>query len=422
MNLLLVDDEAFALEALEHAINWKSLGIDQVFTCGNIKAARQICQESDIQIMICDIEMPNGTGLDLAKWLSENYPDLLILFLTCHSDFSFAKEAISCRAFAYLLKPFDIEEISQAVKEAVQQSRNRQKLNRSLFASQPPERLLASEHFWLQLVSGSYQNSDADYIFWDASRNSVFFDKDAHYVPCLFYNIENIKTHQMFYISSLPSENTDLGVLSYCVKNALNEFFVEDPGWPPAIEPKPCFFLSFVSPDLFLDREAFDKHCSDLIQFFRQKFGASLQILTGEDGDYLTLQKQADLLLVQASSATESLSDGDDTEKSAMIVKKIFELVKENKAITREELASQVFLSPDYMAKVFKKETGKRISDYLSEVRLQEAKCLLTDTTRSISDIASSLSYSNFSGFSRMFKSETGLSPAEYRKKHRKAL
>lgn len=138
MNLLLVDDEAFALEALEHAINWKSLGIDQVFTCGNIKAARQICQESDIQIMICDIEMPNGTGLDLAKWLSENYPDLLILFLTCHSDFSFAKEAISCHAFAYLLKPFDIEEISQAVEEAVQQSRNRQKLNRSLFASQPP--------------------------------------------------------------------------------------------------------------------------------------------------------------------------------------------------------------------------------------------------------------------------------------------
>ena len=116
MNLLLVDDEAFALEALEHAINWKSLGIDQVFTCGNIKAARQICQESDIQIMICDIEMPNGTGLDLAKWLSENYPDLLILFLTCHSDFSFAKEAISYHAFAYLLKPFDIEEISQAVE------------------------------------------------------------------------------------------------------------------------------------------------------------------------------------------------------------------------------------------------------------------------------------------------------------------
>ena len=405
MNLLLVDDEAFALEALEHAINWKSLGIDQVFTCGNIKAARQICQESDIQIMICDIEMPNGTGLDLAKWLSENYPDLLILFLTCHSDFSFAKEAISCRAFAYLLKPFDIEEISQAVKEAVQQSRNRQKLNRSLFASQPPERLLASEHFWLQLVSGSYQNSDADYIFWDASRNSVFFDKDAHYVPCLFY------------ISSLPSENTDLGVLSYCVKNALNEFFVEDPGWPPAIEPKPCFFLSFVSPDLFLDREAFDKHCSDLIQFFRQKFGASLQILTGEDGDYLTLQKQADLLLVQASSATESLSDGDDTEKSAMIVKKIFELVKENKAITREELASQVFLSPDYMAKVFKKETGKTMIQFINEEKMKEAARFLNESSLSIRDVAARVGYDDPFYFDRLFRRFYGMTPRDYRRK-----
>ena len=70
MNLLLVDDEAFALEALEHAINWKSLGIDQVFTCGNIKAARQICQESDIQIMICDIEMPGMNGIELMQKIS----------------------------------------------------------------------------------------------------------------------------------------------------------------------------------------------------------------------------------------------------------------------------------------------------------------------------------------------------------------
>ena len=158
----------------KHAINWKSLGIDQVFTCGNIKAARQICQESDIQIMICDIEMPNGTGLDLAKWLSENYPDLLILFLTCHSDFSFAKEAISCRAFAYLLKPFDIEEISQAVKEAVQQSRNRQKLNRSLFASQPRN----SARFGALLAATGQRflsEQRCYYIFWDASRNSVLF-------------------------------------------------------------------------------------------------------------------------------------------------------------------------------------------------------------------------------------------------------
>ena len=97
------------------------------------------------------------------------------------------------------------------------------------------------------------------------------------------------------------------------------------------------------------------------------------------------------------------------------------ELVKKDKTITREELAGQVYLSPDYMAKIFKKETGKKISDYLSEVKLEEAKYRLSSTNQSISQIASALYYSNFSYFSRMFKTETGMSPGEYRKRYRKA-
>ena len=194
-----------------------------------------------------------------------------------------------------------------------------------------------------------------------------------------------------------------------------------NPSWPPAIELKPCFFLSFISPELFSDKDLYQKHCNDLFAFFRQKFGASLQMLSGSEGDYLSLQKQSDFLLEQAAASIEPACDADDTEKSARIVRKILELIKENKSLTREELAAQVFLTPDYMAKIFKKETGKRISDYLSEVRLQEAKYRLTETGQSISEIAASLSYSNFSGFSRMFKSETGLSPAEYRKKYRKS-
>lgn len=96
------------------------------------------------------------------------------------------------------------------------------------------------------------------------------------------------------------------------------------------------------------------------------------------------------------------------------------ELIKDNKTISREELAEQVFLSPDYMAKVFKRETGKKLIDYLSEVKLEEAKYRLSKTNESISNIASSLAYSNFSYFSKMFKSETGMSPGEYRKKFKK--
>lgn len=409
MNLLLIDDEAFALEALQNAVDWKSLGIDQVFSCTNISTAREMCIQEEINLMICDIEMPNGTGMELADWVSKNLPDTLILFLTCHSEFSYAKEAIQYHAFAYLLKPFDIDELSSTVRDAIQQITVKQKLQRSrAAAAQPTERLLAAEHFWQQLVRGTYQNSDANYIDWDSNRKGVFFDRNVLYVPVLFY------------IVSIPSPDIDLGILSYCIKNAVNELFLSNGECPPAIELEPRYFLALVPADAFKDKNAWQTNCSQLSQFFAQKFQISLQILSGNETDYVSLPKQAELLKNQADSALQNIEDIDETEKSELIVKKIMTLVKKNKTITREELAGQVFLSPDYMAKIFKKETGKKISDYLSEVKLEEAKYRLSETNQSISQIASSLAYSNFSYFSRMFKTETGLSPGEYRKKYRK--
>ena len=98
---------------------------------------------------------------------------------------------------------------------------------------------------------------------------------------------------------------------------------------------------------------------------FRQKFHISLQMLTGNAADYTTLPKQTTLLTNQAAAALKDMKEADEHEKSEQLVKKIMELVKKDKTITREALAGQVYLSPDYMAKIFKKETGKKISDYL---------------------------------------------------------
>ena len=410
MNLLLVDDEAFALEALQNAVDWHALGIDQVFSCNNITSAKELCTHADIHLMICDIEMPNGTGIDLAHWIFENHPDILILFLTCHSDFFYAREAIQYHAFAYLLKPFDIEELSNTVRDAVQQINASLKQKNGLQASQKPaERLLAAEHFWQQLVRGIYQNSDTDYLSWNARQKGVFFDPSLRYVPILFY------------IVSIPSPDTDLGILSYCIKNAVNELFLDNKNFPPALELEPRFFLALLAEASFPNPEQLQNKCNELIAFFRRKFQITLQVLTGNAVDHTTLPRQTALLTSQASAALKNVETADEHEKSEQIVRKIMELVKKDKTITREELAGQVYLSPDYMAKIFKKETGKKISDYLSEVKLEEAKYRLSSTNQSISQIASALSYSNFSYFSRMFKTETGMSPGEYRKRYRKA-
>ena len=243
------------MEALLNTIPWSSLGIGQVFSCNNISAAREICQNENIQIVICDIEMPNGTGMELARWLHECCPKTLILFLTCHSDFGYAKEAISYRAFAYLLKPFDKEELCRTVQNAVATIKKRK-----------------------------YRD-----------------------VPA-------------------PDQ--------------------------PQTQPAP-------------------------------------------------------------------VSDTPAADNPEQIVEQILGMLRQDVTVSREELARRVFLSPDYMTRLFKRVTGKTFSEYAGELKLERAKQMLAETDEPVSRIADLLAYANFSYFSKVFKAGTGMSPKEYRKRKR---
>ena len=74
MRALVVDDEIVALKALTRRIQWEKYGVDQVFTARSMQQAQQVLKNEEIDFMLCDIEMPNGTGLDLAEWMRQHYP------------------------------------------------------------------------------------------------------------------------------------------------------------------------------------------------------------------------------------------------------------------------------------------------------------------------------------------------------------
>ena len=85
--------------------------------------------------------------------------------------------------------------------------------------------------------------------------------------------------------------------------------------------------------------------------------------------------------------------------------------------LTRESLASEVFMNPDYLSKLFKKNTGSSLMDYVTKVRIERAKELLERTVLTISEIAIETGYSNTAYFTKMFKKYTnGVTPREYRK------
>lgn len=82
----------------------------------------------------------------------------------------------------------------------------------------------------------------------------------------------------------------------------------------------------------------------------------------------------------------------------------------------RDEIANYVFLNSAYLSRLFKRELGKSLSEYILEARINKVKPLLEETNIKISEIALSVGYSNFSHFTRMFKKATGLTPHEYRR------
>lgn len=127
MHVLLVDDEKLALEVMDRMIDREKQGISVLYKTLNMSQAQRICEETEIDIAICDIEMPRGSGLDFVKWLLETGRNPVVIFLTSHAVFSYAQQAVSLGVQDYLLKPVEPEDMDRALKKAVREAQERRK-------------------------------------------------------------------------------------------------------------------------------------------------------------------------------------------------------------------------------------------------------------------------------------------------------
>lgn len=87
--------------------------------------------------------------------------------------------------------------------------------------------------------------------------------------------------------------------------------------------------------------------------------------------------------------------------------------------ITLESVSEMFFISPFYFSRTFKRVTGVAFTEYLSSIRIKEAKRLIVKTDMSISEIAEAVGYKSSTHFGRTFKSMLGMSPSTYKRTHR---
>jgi YesN/AraC family two-component response regulator len=116
--------------------------------------------------------------------------------------------------------------------------------------------------------------------------------------------------------------------------------------------------------------------------------------------------------IVNAIAIASSADDSKDDVQRA----KEYILANISNDISVKDVADYVHLSPEYFSKLFKKETGENVKNYILRIKVDAAKDLLENPNIPVSMVASELGYSNFSHFTQMFKKHENVTPSEYRK------
>ncbi|MDF2537633.1 MAG: hypothetical protein K0S76_654 [Herbinix sp.] len=109
-----------------------------------------------------------------------------------------------------------------------------------------------------------------------------------------------------------------------------------------------------------------------------------------------------------------------ETYNKNYAVNRIINYLNENyeQKISLEQIAHNMYLSPVYISKIFKEETGESPINYLIKIRLEKAKeILLNESSGSIKSIANLVGYDDVYHFSKLFKKYYGISPLYYKKK-----
>ncbi|OGX68262.1 MAG: hypothetical protein A2189_06400, partial [Paenibacillus sp. RIFOXYA1_FULL_44_5] len=529
-HLLIVDDEMYAVEGLKFGLNWSSHGFSEIYESYNVEMAKKVFQQTGIDLMICDIEMPKGNGLQLLEWVNEHYPETLTVFLTCHAEFSYAQKALQLGSINYLVKPVifaELERIVLNVLETIRKEREASQAQQSyqkyyqLWETRKP---LLIERFWQDLF-GQRISGRPDFITSELAAYDLDLSTSFKVMPILI-SVE--KWHKEL-------STRDEEVMEYALRNAAAELilgempglvfqdrsginfvliYAEKEGGVPYQELKgscetyikacnnyfycnvSCYIGKYVSisevlntyhelitmernninrsnivmahddqkhdlhslqgqlPDFFawaelieedeneqlllVVKNSVDKLKCDaranasslqayyqgflqMIYYIFHKRGLSAPVLFEKDPIQLltapkTISQMEEWVHQIIAQVIGKFMSGASGETVIGRVKKYI-LDNVHEEITREQLAEYVHLNPGYLSRLFKKETGESLTDCILRERMEVARDMLLQSDIPVSQIATSLGYTHFSHFTRMFKRVYLMNPQDFRKK-----
>ncbi|WP_309119166.1 response regulator [Paenibacillus sp.] len=220
--VLIVDDEYHAVQGVQSGVNWDRFQVTSIHTAYNVRQAKEIWGKFPIDLMICDIEMPEESGIELLRWVREHYPSKESIFLTCHSDFEYAKQAVQLGSLDYLLKPVRYSELEAVVQKALDNIKKQREQDDFILNYKHYYQLWKTHHpliverFWLDLLHRTI-SSNREQIRNVLENQRIPYTDDMRFLPIF------IGVHRWRQGLTLREEK----IMEYALRNAAEHSFLK---------------------------------------------------------------------------------------------------------------------------------------------------------------------------------------------------
>ncbi len=470
--IIIVDDDAQARGQLSQILLSCGIKVEKVIECENGKEALQLLENEHADLVFTDIPMEVMNGFELTARLNELAQKPSVVVTTQYNYFSYAVEMLRLGVKDYLLKPLTREKMISVLKRLMEEkNRESRRLNYSsqIRAASLQEFLLKGKDSDLAAA-----RTGVEYELLDTRYRVVCGYNEGKRVqlPHLLYvrddkgqNVivlkeEEWEIHQE-YFGACVYGNSAVYEKAWQLHQAYEEawesrksrFFRQE------VRERGEFFQHKEEaevPDIHTIEQAVHMIGTD-------KLGESIKLITGlvrmtrmgqcevelfeelmnyfvlsASKSYQTVLKEADMTMedirriycfqdcieyqTRLTEWMEALNKiivnrfGDYKNKQK--IQQALHYIHENynKNLNMAVVTNYISMNYSLFSYTFKQYTGKNFVDYLKNLRVNEAKKLLTETDMMIMDISRAVGYDNEKHFTKVFKAECGVSPSEYRK------
>lgn len=474
MNILLADDEHMVRIGLKSMIEELYPSENTYYEVGNGKEVISATKKYSIDVAFIDIKMPLMNGLEAIDNCKEISPLTIWVILTGYADFEYARKSISLSAFDYILKPIEIDTLQNLFEKIKSKKENKFKENNSLFSHDIIESFSIATQFGVEGTE-FLPDGKRDFILYQFYINYIDAKTQSAIKRTLYQNIYNycsnntsIVNYSLFFTSEdnlcLVCDIADASPLTHflAIQSECFDQYALSIFWGNRKTVREIYGISqrinhisnlrivkdCKKPQLIMDLEAtpeitsllsFADSISDIIDSCIEQnqsgFYRSLGCMNN-NGIYRDVFSYVDKsvlrsYLQRSFSMDFSFNSFDDLlrnlEKAFGIIQsmtlnfdtitKVTEFVKTNYSqdlgISR---ISELFqLSPTYFSKQFHEKTGQKYIDYVTSVRIGEAKKLFTINSQiTVKQVAEMVGYSSERHFSNVFQKLTGYLPSVY--------